>query len=189
MEARDKVWQNEKLIQTLFDGGVVIMPTDTVYGFVCRAENPVAVSRVYTIRKRDTERPCIILISSMSELEKFYIDLSEEQREALLRLWPAPVSVRLECQSDKFVYLHRGTNSLVFRIPSPLGLHDLLKAVGPIIAPSANPEGLPVAKNIAEAKEYFGDLVDMYVDGGEIVSAPSKIIKLSTDGTEEILRE
>ncbi len=189
MEENDTIWQNEKLIQTLTDGGVVIMPTDTVYGFVCRAENPTAVSRVYTIRKRDTEKPCIILIGNAGDMQKFGVALTDEQREALQKLWPGPVSISFECQDDKFAYLHRGTNSLAFRIPHREGLQTLLRSVGPIIAPSANPEGQPVAKNIDVAKHYFGDLVDLYIDGGNIVAAPSKIIRLNKDGSEEVLRD
>ncbi len=189
MDREDKIWQDEKLIQTLKDGGVVIMPTDTVYGFVSMAGNPTAVSRVYTIRKRSTEKPCIILISDMNDVEKFGVSLGEAERETIRKYWPGPVSISIPCLEEKLAYLHRGTNSLAFRVPLLPGLQSLLREVGPIIAPSANPEGMPGAKNIEEARQYFGDLVDMYVDGGTIVSAPSKIIKVGKDGTETVLRE
>ena len=60
---------------------------------------------------------------------------------------------------------------------------------GPLIAPSANTEGLSPAENIEQAKKYFGDLVDFYVDGGLITSRASKIVRLHTDGSVSILRE
>jgi len=189
MNFSNTIWQDKHLIHTLTDGGVVVIPTDTVYGIVCKATNPTAVARVYDVRKRASEKPCIILVGYINELEKFAITLTNIQREELRKFWPGPVSVRLDCPSDNFTYLHRGTNSLVFRMPAPESLQDLLRKTGPLIAPSANTEGNPVSKNIQEAKSYFGDLVDLYVDGGEIEGHPSKIINLSKDGLVSIIRE
>ncbi len=74
-------------------------------------------------------------------------------------------------------------------MPSDESLRKLLMATGPLVAPSANPEGLPVANNIDEAKEYFGNKVDFYADGGNIAGKSSKIIKLEEDGTVTIIRE
>ena len=85
MEPRDTIWENKHLIHTLADGGVAVMPTDTVYGIVARAENPTAVNRIYTIRKRDTEKPCIILIGNASDVQKFGVELSDAQREKILK--------------------------------------------------------------------------------------------------------
>ena len=188
MERKVSFWENTELIQTLSAGGVVVMPTDTVYGMVAKAENPTAVNRIYTIRKRNTDKPCIILVSKISDMEKFGIKLTNTQREALSKLWPGPVSIGFPCEGNDFAYLHRGTNSLAFRLPSSMELQLLLSATGPLIAPSANPEGLPVAGNINIAREYFGDLVDMYVDGGEVTATASKIIRLDEDGNMEVIR-
>jgi L-threonylcarbamoyladenylate synthase len=85
--------------------------------------------------------------------------------------------------------LHRGTKTLAFRLPSSQSLRTLLIETGPLIAPSANPEGQAPAQNITEAKKYFGDLVDFYLDGGEIHGKASKVIKLHKDGSIHILRE
>lgn len=188
MEMKDRVWQDENLMRTLEEGSIAIIPTDTVYGLVAKAHNPVAVSRVYTIRKRASEKPCIILIGDISELEKFSISLTEPQREALSKYWPGPVSIRFICNDESLAYLHRGTNSLAFRLPASPTLQEMLRTTGPLIAPSANPEGFPVAKNIEEAKKYFGDLIDVYGDGGTVVATPSRIISLEGDGSEKVLR-
>jgi len=74
-------------------------------------------------------------------------------------------------------------------MPAPKSLRNLLFKTGPLIAPSANTEALPPSRNIAEAKKYFGNKVDLYIDGGEIVGQPSQIIRLNTDGTIVVLRE
>lgn len=189
MLPQENVWNNENLIKILKEGGVVVMPTDTLYGLVGKAENEAVVNRIYKIRKRNPKKPCIILIGDISELKKFSIILSKEQELVLNKNWPGPVSVVLDCFDDSLSYLHRGAKTLAFRLPASEELRNLLIKTGPLIAPSANTEELPPAKNISEAKKYFGDSVDLYVDGGSIISKASKIIKLYKDGTVDILRK
>jgi len=166
------------------------MPTDTLYGIVGRAEDQQVVERIYKVRKRSPEKPCIILLGGTSELQKFAVVLTSEQKKeiAKIRNGARPTSFVLDCQEKRFEYLHRGTNTLAFRVPAQAELKDVLKKTGPLIAPSANPEGLPPAQNIAEAKKYFGSEVDLYINGGEIKNKASKVIKLHRDGSDEVLR-
>jgi len=189
MEFSKNTWSDENLVEILKRGGVAVMPTDTIYGIVGRAEDRDVIERIYKIRKRNPERPCIILIGDIGELNKFSVNPIESQKEKLYESWPGPVSVILDCEDSKFEYLHRGTNTLAFRLPSDKGFRDFLLETGPLVAPSANPEGLPTAKNIDEAKAYFGDSVDFYANGGEIEAKASKLIKLHKDGSVSILRE
>lgn len=186
-----KELKNDNLIKVLVENGVVVMPTDTIYGIVGRALNTTVVERIYSTRKRAPEKPCIILIGNISELEKFSIKLSKEQKDKLNEYWnrALPTSIILDCLDEKFLYLHRGMKSLAFRIPIQSELQNLLLKTGPLVAPSANLEGLPPAENVNEAKKYFGDSVDLYVDGGEIKNRASKVIKLHKDGSTTILRE
>lgn len=179
---------NKNLINVLKGGGVVVMPTDTLYGIVGSALNKSTVERIYTLKSRTLKKPCIILIGDINQLEFFSIILSEEQKNKIKEFWPGPVSIILDCLDDKFLYLHRGTKTLAFRLPVKNIVHDLLMEVGPLVAPSANPEDLPTADNIPKAKEYFGDAVDLYVDGGKITGKASKLIKLDKDGIITILR-
>ena len=182
-------WNNPILINTLKADKVAVMPTDTIYGIVCRALNESAVKRIYDIRKRAPEKPCIILIGDLAELEGFSIKLSQAQKSKLKEYWPGPVSVILDCLDDKFSYLHRGTKGLAFRIPAEPSLRNMLIHAGPLLAPSANTEGMPPAKNIIEAKNYFGATVDIYVDGGDITSEPSRIIQLNRVGSDSVIRK
>jgi L-threonylcarbamoyladenylate synthase len=185
-------WNNKTLVDILKNGGVAVMPTDTIYGIVGLAENVAIVSRIYNLKKRNPEKPCIILISDFAQLENFSITLSEEQKNKLsfagtqdLR----PTSIILDCLDESFSYLHRGTKTLAFRLPALQSLRELIDKTGPLIAPSANPERLAPAENIIEAKKYFEDNVDFYLDGGTIFGKASKVIKLHKDGTVDILRE
>jgi L-threonylcarbamoyladenylate synthase len=192
-------WNDANLIKVLKEGGVAVMPTDTIYGIVGKALNKDTVLRIYGLKKRAPEKPFIILIGNITELEKLSITLSEEQKNKLKEYWQISamadicqeraISVVLDCPDEKFSYLHRGTKTLAIRLPASPSLRKLLLETGPLVAPSANPEGLSPAQNISQAKTYFSDSVNMYVDGGEISGKASKLIKLHKDGTESILRE
>ncbi len=85
-------------------------------------------------------------------------------------------------------YLHRGTNSLAFRFPKDEGMIEILGKTGPLVAPSANPEGLEPAKTVYEAKKYFNDGVDFYLDAGRLEAEPSTLIRIQK-GKVEVLRQ
>lgn len=185
------IYDNQELINILQDGGVVVMPTDTIYGILCSALNKDSVEKLYRIRRRSPNKPCIILISEVSEIEKFGISLEEEQRKIFLAFFAQnkPTSIILDSLNLDFQYLDRGTKTLSFRIPKNDYFRELLKKTGPLLAPSANLEGESPSQNIEEARLYFGELVDMYIDGGEISGSPSKVVRLYKDGTTSIIRE
>ncbi len=166
-----------------------MMPTDTIYGIVGSALNPLTVEEIYVLRKRDTSKPMIILISSLDDLLDFDITLTSAQKDFLTKIWPNPVSVILPCPYSRFFYLHRGKKSLAFRMPDNKNLLKVLQQVGPLVAPSANIEKEKSAETILGAKKYFGEKVSFYLDGGRIKTKPSTIIQLFKDGTQIVLRK
>jgi L-threonylcarbamoyladenylate synthase len=161
----------------LKEGAIGVIPTDTIYGICTSAFNRKSVEKVYRLRRRNPNKPCIILISSFDDLKKFNIKLKPWQREILEKIWPGKVSVILFCSSKNFYYLHRGTNSLAFRLPKNKLISNILKISGPLISPSANWEGYHPAKNVKEARRYFGNKV-FYLDRGNLISKPSTLIDL-----------
>lgn len=182
-----------KQILTLQRGGVVILPTDTLYGIVGSALSRKTVERIYKLRRRNPKKPLIILIGSTADLKKFGIQPSSRIKKILKQWWPGKVSVILPIANRggflrKFSYLHRGTGTLAFRLPDDSGLRSLLKKTGPLVAPSANLEGEPSAKTIRAAQKYFGDGVDGYVDVGRLNAKPSTLVQLDADGSCSVLR-
>lgn len=171
----------KNVVQILKNDGIGVLPTDTIYGLVGSALARKTVERIYKVRKRNPPKPFIILISSLKDLELFGVKLDEMTRKLLKKFWPGPVSVILPCLSRKFSYLHRGTKTLAFRLPKLRWLRNFLQKTGPLVAPSANPEGLPPAKTIQEAKKYFSNKVDFYVDAGKLESPPSTLIEIKND--------
>lgn len=170
------------------NGRIGVIPTDTIYGLVCSALNPEAVERVYRVRNRKENKPCIVLISDVADLKRFNIKITEKLARTLDTIWPGEVSVVLDCPDKRFTYLHRGTKTLAFRVPADQTLLDILKKTGPLVAPSANRGGEPHAQTVNEARTYFGDEVDFYLDGGKLIGRPSTLVKYE-DGKLIVLRE
>lgn len=169
-------------------GAVGVLPTDTLYGIVGQAESKEIVKKIYSLKERSFQKPCIILIGSLLDLQKFGIKLDEKTKKFLDQIWPGKVSVILPCQDKKFNYLHRRKKSLAFRLPAAKNLIKLLQKTGPLVAPSANPEGWKPAETIAEAKNYFKQGVDFYVAGGRLKGAPSTIVEIK-NGKIFLIRE
>ena len=179
---------DENVASTLSGGGIGVLPTDTLYGLVASALDEKAVEKVYELRRRTSDKPMIVLISSLEDLKTFGIEMNSSQLETVRKIWPGKVSVVFDCDLQNFAYLHRGKKTLAFRVPEPGWLRELLSQTGPLVAPSANFEGEKPARTINEAKKYFGDVVGFYVDFGPLDSQPSTIIKFES-GNLRVLRE
>jgi len=165
-------------------GKIGVIPTDTIYGIVCSALNKKSVAKLYRIKQRDLKKPMIILISSIKDLDLFGVKI---KKEIVKKYWPGKVSIVVDCSSKKFEYLSREEKSLAFRFSDDKFLISLLKVSGPLVAPSANPEGAKPAETIEQAIDYFGNKADLYVDFGKLRSKPSKIISVK-DGKIKIVR-
>lgn len=176
----------DNIVDILKKGGVGVLPTDTLYGLVGLALNKKAVERIYEIKKRGEAKPFIILISKIKDLKLFGVEVRKKEKAILKRYWPGPVSIILDCPSlpKEMSYLQPLNNTLAFRCPNEKWLYNVLKKAGPLVAPSANPEGLPPAENIEQARTYFNNSVDFYVDAGELKGQSSTIIKLDENGLE-----
>lgn len=170
----------------LLGGQVGVMPTDTIYGLVGQASRSELVERIYQLKQRDTTKPLIILIGDVDQLAELGIDFNDTDISVLHEVWPGPTSVILKCLSPDLRYLHRGTWTLAVRLPASESLRNLVKAVGPLIATSANLEGKKPAVSIAEAKAQFGEAVDFYLDGGTIDAKPSRLIKVENGAVVEL---
>lgn len=174
-----------KVAELLIGGAIGIIKTDTLYGLVALANNERAVNRVYAVKERSEHKSPIVLISSIADL---FDAPTESVQSVCASVWPGPVSVILDSENAP-IWIRRGNDSVAYRLPNTAELQTLLANTGPLIAPSANPEGKTPAKTIAEAEQYFGAQVDFYVDSGETESThPSQLLRTTSDGTVERLR-
>jgi L-threonylcarbamoyladenylate synthase len=181
-----------KIAAIIKSGGIGILPTDTIYGIVGSALDQKAVTRVYRLRHRKSNKPMIVLVGDADDLGLFEMRTDKDFLKMLKWFWPGKVSVVLRMegagQLKRFKYLHRGVGSVAFRLPKPLWLRQLLKQTGPLVAPSANLQGQPAARTIREAKKIFGKNVDFYLDAGPLMSPPSTLLKIEK-GRVIILRK
>lgn len=170
------------ILPVLARGGVGVVPTDTIYGIVGSALSKDAVRRIYALRKRNPKKPMIILIGDVRDIGRFGIMPDRGTKKFLGKIWPGKVSVIFpiaavrKAAMVKFNYLHRGTRALAFRLPKGARLRAFLRRAGPLVAPSANFEGGAPAKTVREAKRYFGDRVDFYLDAGRLAGNPSVLL-------------
>lgn len=174
-----------EIARILAAGGIGVLRTDTLYGVVASAGHEAAVQRVYQLKGRDDHKSPIVLIA---EPQQIYDEISAEHSDYVQTVWPGPVSIIVPAQAAP-VWIQRGNGSVAYRLPDNHQLQTLLRATGPLIAPSANPQGMQPAMTIQEAIEYFGDRVDFYVDQGTVESPkPSTIIRLEPNGEVTQLR-
>jgi len=188
MNSKKDINIEKVIVPILLESGIGVLPTDTLYGMVGRALDKKTVERIYKLRKRDLKKPMIVLISSLNDLKIFGIKLNSKQKKILAKFWPGKVSVVLDCSSKKFEHLHRGGKTLALRFPKDKNLISLLKKTGPLVVPSVNVVGEKPAEIFSEAKKYFGDKVDFYIDAGKMKSKPSTLVSLDRNGNITVLR-
>jgi L-threonylcarbamoyladenylate synthase len=175
----------QKVEQLLKDGAVGLLPTDTIYGLSALALNKDAVERVHKLKQRDGGKPLVVLISEIEQLAS--LGLSHIHATLLKKHWPGPLSVEFDA-SDAPEWLHRGKFYFAVRLPDNDSLRNLIRKIGPIVSSSANLQGKEPAKTVADAKNYFGDKLDFYVDKGELNGCSSTLVKIE-EGKLNILRQ
>lgn len=177
--------QDPAVATMLQAGKIGVIRTDTLYGIVCIARDPEAVERVFACKGRDERKSPIVLISSEDQL--FDVP-SDSERKVLTKVWPGKVSVILSSPSAPS-WIERGNITVAYRLPKNTPLQQLIAITGPLIAPSANPQGQPPARTIQKAIAYFGEQIDFYVDGGETTDdMPSQLLRVHENGESERLR-
>lgn len=173
----------EDINQKIAQGAIGIIPTDTVYGIVARAADPRAVARLYGLKHREL-KPGTVIAANINQLVE--LGIKRRYLTAVAQFWPGAVSIEIPHQLE---YLHQGTGRQAFRIPDDQELLSLLEITGPLQTTSANSPGEPPANNLTEAKKYFGNQVDFYVDGGDRSGRPPSTIIRVVDDAIEIIRE
>jgi len=173
------------LVALIGEGGVGIVPSDTLYGVMCRADMPKAVARLYTIKPREL-KPGTLIAANVDQLVE--LGIPRRYLKPVEHYWPNPLSVVVPT-GPGLDYLHHGLGSLPVRIPKDEKLRKFLEKTGPLQTTSANLPDEPPATNYAEALSFFGEMVDFYVDVGTLAGFPPSTIIRIVDDAVEVLRE
>lgn len=178
------------------DGGLVGIPTDTVYGVICDPRNAEAIDRIYTLKRRPRYKAMQVLVASVDELDRLGLDLPVPLNRLAAMFLPgafSPIAIaRDDCDLKTVSSTPTGVRTQGIRIPNSALTLRILRATGPVAASSANLSGAESAQTVEESVEAFGDAVDLYLDGGPTQGHVSSTVvaanPLSRDGID-ILRE
>jgi L-threonylcarbamoyladenylate synthase len=149
-------------------GGLVAMPTETVYGLACNAANPDAVVRLYEAKGRPRFNPLIAHVASMEMAEQEAV-FSEAAREIAAKFWPGPLTMVLPVAPTGTVsdIARAGLDTIALRMPAHPGARALIETFGkPLVAPSANRSGHVSPTTASHVKEDLDGKVDLILDGG-----------------------
>jgi len=164
--------------------GLVVMPTDTVYGVAADAFDPTGVRRLLRAKGRGRNMPTPVLIASAEVLPALATGVSVEARELADAFWPGGLTLIFRQQSSLRWDLGDSRGTVAMRVPNHEDALALLGDTGPLAVSSANTTGLPAPVTVEDAREMLADAVDVYLDAGPTPGAvPSTIV----DATTEIL--
>lgn len=144
-------------------GGIVVSPTDTVYGMLADAFNTDAVNRIYTIKEREKDKPLLVLLSNLESVSKFS---DKEVPDIIKDKVPGELTFimpLLEELKNTFSYLK---DTIALRIPNDEYMQFILKGTNPLVAPSANPSGYGVILDGNELAELYKDKADLIINAG-----------------------
>lgn len=174
---------------TVRGGGLVVLPTDTVYGIGADAFDPEAVRALLSAKGRGRDMPVPVLVGSWSTVDGLVQSVPQQARTLIEAFWPGGLSLILPQASSLAWDLGETKGTVNLRMPlHPVAL-DLLREVGPMAVSSANTTGNPPASTVSQAREQLGESVPVYLDGGPVGEAvPSTIVDLTGD-RPRVLRE
>lgn len=147
------------------EGGVVVYPTETVYGIGCIPSDPDAAQRICEIKGR-ADKPLPLICADIESARKI-VEMSPEAEKLAAKFWPGPLTMVLPAKVKYSMWVQHGATTLGIRVsPYPIAQKLAKAAGGVIVSTSANISGDDPAKTAQEAKEIFSGKVDAIVDGG-----------------------
>ena len=175
-----------RAVEILRGGGIVIYPTDTVYGMGCDLFNKKGIDRIYEIQRRDRKKPLSFVCADLKDISR-YARVSDDAYKIMKRLLPGPYTFVLEASRlvPKIILPKRQTTGI--RVPDNRICQALVTEMGsPVISTSVKDGGSELLSDPRMIEELFGKRVDMIIDGGIIAAAPSSVVSLLAEGIEVI---
>ena len=182
--------ETEAAAVMLRKGGLVAVPTETVYGVAASAEDGVAVRMIYDLKNRDYDKPVSVLVTGMEMVEKYCQNIPEVAYRLAEKYWPGPLTMILEDRELVPAMVTADSGTLGVRCPDhPLTLAIIEKAGIPLAAPSANLAGEEPAKTAQEVLDCFEGKIEGVVDGGSCAMGVASTVLDLTEEEPKVLRE
>ena len=175
--------------EILKNGGLVAIPTETVYGLGANGLDPEAVKKIFEAKGRPQDNPLILHIAEASQLDEFCTDIPETARELAERFWPGPLTMVLKVRDLVPKVTTAGKDTVAMRCPQTPATREILRLAGvPVAAPSANLSGKPSTTTAQHVLHDMDGKIDAIVDGGACrVGVESTIVDL-TENPPRLLR-
>ncbi|RRD48057.1 threonylcarbamoyl-AMP synthase [Tessaracoccus sp. OH4464_COT-324] len=171
------------------DGGVVVLPTDTVYGVGANPFSAAAVSNLLAAKRRGHDMPPPVLLAEPSMMRALTAEVPQEAKLLAEAFWPGPLTLILDVQGSAGLRLGDTRGTVALRVPDHDGARALLRATGPLAVSSANLTGEPPATDCETALDQLGDAVSVYLSAGPTPgNVPSTIVDFSGGRTGVVLR-
>lgn len=172
------------------NGGIVVFPTETVYGIGANGFEAKAVKKLYNIKQRPLNKPISLLVSNMDMVNQVAKDITELEYRLMEAFFPGPFTIILKKKDIVPNIVTAGQNTVGIRMPAGEIARKLVEYANvPIATPSANISGKPSGTNLVSIMKDFDGKVDYFIDGGESkLGIASTIIKV-IDGVPHILRQ
>lgn len=178
----------KEIVEVIKSGGVVIMPTDTIYGIIADATNEYAIQRVYEMKKRNENKPMLMLVNSIEMLEKHVSSISDIERKLIDELWPGALTIIFKKRNISDL-LTGGLDTVGIRYPDNKLLIDIMNELNvPLLSTSVNVSGDESATCINNINNLILDNVDYVYDMGECKGEPSTIVVVDNNELK-VLRE
>lgn len=176
--------------EVLRAGGLVAFPTESFYGLGGDALRPDAVARVFTVKGRPESKPLLVLVDSIAMADMLTEHIPAGARELMTRHWPGALTLVLRAAAVVPAALTAGTGTIGVRMPGHAIALGLVRAARvPVTAPSANPSGEPPPTSAAAVRRYFGDHIEMILDGGDTAGGAGSTIADCTAWPPRVLRQ
>lgn len=180
----------QKAAEVLKTGGLVAFPTESFYGLAVNIMDPVAIRRLFEVKGRSPDQPILLLLGSVSDLERYAAQVPPLSRSLIRRFWPGGLTLIFEAAQDLSPLLTAGTGKIGLRLSSHPLATGLAQAFGkPITGSSANLSGQPAISDAQTVLDSLGDQVDLVLDGGQTKGGLGSTILDVTMDPPQILRE
>jgi len=179
----------DEAVNVLSRGGLVVLPTDTVYGIAADAFTPPAVQALLDAKGRGRQMPPPVLIPDVRTLDGLATDVPAGARALAEAFWPGGLTLIVRAQPSLAWDLGETHGTVALRMPDHEAALALLRRTGPLAVSSANATGRPAALDVAEAREQLGESVGVYLDGGTAPGGVASTIVDATSGTLRVVRK
>lgn len=179
----------DQIVDLLRSGGVIIFPTDTVYGLGCDLTNRKAVDKVYALKKVDRRKPMSFICHDLSHLSEYAASVSTPAYRVMKRLLPGPYTFVLTASREVPRMVLTRQRTVGIRVPDQPICQAMVLALGhPILTTSIFAEPDELVTDARDLEDVWGRRVDAVIDGGPLVRSMSSVVDL-TGSAPEIIRE